>query len=112
MAQADPADVGGHGEPDQREPGHRRLQPRVNATPVAGDLDPGAARNDNRNASPAGVDVQVDDVVVELGFREVDPDAAQVGADVCLPGDLPPTGQAQPPRAGVDLQRLRESAVG
>jgi hypothetical protein len=93
----DPADVGGHVEPDKREPGHRRFQSRVDAASVVGDLNVSAAGDDDRNASPSGVDVQVDDVVVELGFGEVDPHAAQVGADVCLPGDLPsPARRSRP----------------
>jgi hypothetical protein len=57
-----------------------------------GDLDPDAARDDDRDAAPAGVDVQVDDAVVELGFSEVDPDAAQAGAYVSLFADLPSSG--------------------
>jgi hypothetical protein len=36
--------------------------------------------------------VQVDDAIVELRLGEVEPDAAQVGADVCFPGELPLTG--------------------
>jgi hypothetical protein len=110
MAQVDSPDVGSHVEPDQREPGHGRIQSRVNSAPVVGDLGLDAARTDDRDAAPAGVDVQVNDVVVELGFSEVDPDAAQIGADVCLLAGLPSSRQAQPPEAGVYLQRWRRSS--
>src|SRR5690348_3547778 len=57
------------------------------------------------------VDVQIDDTVVELGLGEVDPHTAQVRAEVRFPGHLPPSGEAQPPHAGVDLQRLVEPPV-
>jgi hypothetical protein len=43
--------------------------------------------------------VPVDDVIVELGLGKVEPDAAQVRADVRLPSDLPPARQPQPPQA-------------
>jgi hypothetical protein len=55
--------------------------------------------------------VQIDDAVVELGLGEVDPYAAQVGADVRFPGDLPAAGEPQPPHAGVDLEGLGEAPV-
>jgi len=108
MAQVDPADVGSHIQPYQRETGYRWLQPRIDSTPVADDLNPDTRRNDDRDTATPGIDMQVDNVIVELGLGEVKPYAAQIRADMRLPGDLPSAHQPQPPDPGVDLQRLRQ----
>jgi hypothetical protein len=76
MTKVDPPDVGGHVEPDEREPGDRWFDPRVNSASVVGDLHFDTPGDDDRDASPAGVNVQIDDVVIELGIGEVDPYAA------------------------------------
>lgn len=74
------------------------------------DLHRYAAENDDRDASPAAVDVQIDDVSVEIGFGRPT-HTAEVGADMCFSGDLPSPGQAQPPDAALDFQGLGQSAV-
>src|SRR5450755_668507 len=68
-------------------------------------------RNDDRDAAPAAVDVQVDDVAVELGFGEVESHTAQIGADMCFPGELPSPSQAQPSDTALDLQGLGQPPV-
>src|SRR5215471_4883214 len=103
VAQPDFADHGCHVEPDERESGNGRLQLRADAAAVPDDLHVDAAGNDDRDGSPSAVDVQVDDVVVELGIGQVESDAAQIGADVCLRPDLPPALQTQAAHTGVDL---------
>jgi hypothetical protein len=65
--------------------------------PVVGDLDANTPGHDDRDASPAGVGVQIDDAVVELGLGEIDPHAAQVRAHVRFPRDLPPPHRAAAP---------------
>ena len=104
VAQVDPADIGGHVEPDERQPGHRGVQPRVDPAPVADDLD-AHARGTMIVILPAGVDVQVHDVIVELGLGEVSLGDAQVRTNVRLRWRPATCRQPQPPKAAVDLQR-------
>src|SRR5262249_60420389 len=52
VTEADLADVGGRVEPDQGEPGHRRLPARVDPAPVAGGLHPAAPGHGAREAPP------------------------------------------------------------
>ena len=75
MAQVDSADVGGYVEPDQRQAGYRWVEPGVDAAAVLDQLDAHARGDDDRDAAAAGVNVQVDDVVVEFGLGEVEPAA-------------------------------------
>ena len=105
MAQVDPADVGSHIQPYQRETGYRWLQPRVDPAPVADDLNVDTHRNDDRDTAAPAIDMQVDNVIVELGLGEVKPYAAQIRAEMRFPGYLPPPRQPQPPDPRVDLQR-------
>src|ERR1700722_12066123 len=92
VPEVNPADHGGDIEPDDREPGHRRVKPRVDSASVPDGLDPDTPGNDDRDASASAVDMQVDDVVVELRLGEVKPYAAQVRADVRFRGALPLSG--------------------
>src|SRR5215469_16906951 len=112
MAKADLADVGDHVEPDERESRDGWLQQGTDASSVPDDLDVDAARNDDRDGSPAGIDVQVDDLIVELRFREIESDAAQIGADVRVRGELPPAIEAQPSHARMDLERPGQAPAG
>jgi hypothetical protein len=112
MAQVDFADVGGHVQPHERKSRYGMLEPRVNSAFVADYLHLDAPRNDDRDASAAAVDVEVDEVVVELGLGEVDQDTSEVGADMCLPGDLPSPLKPEPSDAALDLQGLSQSPFG
>src|SRR5215472_5420094 len=112
MPDPDTADVRGDVEADTREAGDGRFDPRAHAAAVPDDLDVDAARNDDRDGSATGVDVQINDVVVELCARQVELDAADVGADVRFSGELPPARQPQASETRVDLEGLVQPPVG